>query len=378
MSHFSVLVIGDDVEGQLAPYHEFECTGEVDQYVVDVDLTEKARGEFAKSEERRLKAPDGTLHLPWDDQFYREPTAEESEQIGPLAGSGFGGGIAWTSRDWNDGLGYRAKIQFVPDGYEETTVRASQVTTFADWISEEYGLKIARHGEFVDLQGEHKYGYVLLDRDGQVELVVDRTNPNKKWDWYQIGGRWTGFFRLKPGAQGEIGEKAWCAEAAKPGFVDSAAIAAIDFDGMRDAAATRADGEYSRVMEAVGMLPPNESWADVSDRFPSDHDQARAAYWEQPRCAAWKASKPINDEFGPFFSPDDFLVSREEYVGNARARSTMTHAVIKDGRWYERGKMGFWACVSGEKDPETWSAVFENLLRGLPMTTRLTIVDCHI
>jgi hypothetical protein len=27
MSHFSVMVIGENVEEQLAPYHEFECTG---------------------------------------------------------------------------------------------------------------------------------------------------------------------------------------------------------------------------------------------------------------------------------------------------------------------------------------------------------------
>ncbi len=28
MSHFTVLVVGDNVEEQLAPFHEFECTGE--------------------------------------------------------------------------------------------------------------------------------------------------------------------------------------------------------------------------------------------------------------------------------------------------------------------------------------------------------------
>ena len=37
MSHFSVMVIGGNVEEQLQPYHEFECTGINDQYVVDVD-----------------------------------------------------------------------------------------------------------------------------------------------------------------------------------------------------------------------------------------------------------------------------------------------------------------------------------------------------
>ena len=33
MSHYSVLVIGENVEEQLAPFHEFECTGDDNEYV---------------------------------------------------------------------------------------------------------------------------------------------------------------------------------------------------------------------------------------------------------------------------------------------------------------------------------------------------------
>jgi hypothetical protein len=31
-------------------------------------------------------------------------------------------------------------------------------------------------------------------------------NPDSKWDWYSVGGRWAGYFKLKPGATGELGE----------------------------------------------------------------------------------------------------------------------------------------------------------------------------
>jgi hypothetical protein len=41
MSHFAVLVIGDDIEKQLQPYHEYECTGINDEYVIDADITDK-------------------------------------------------------------------------------------------------------------------------------------------------------------------------------------------------------------------------------------------------------------------------------------------------------------------------------------------------
>jgi len=38
MSHFNVLVIGANIERQLQPYHQFECTGFDDQYVKEVSI----------------------------------------------------------------------------------------------------------------------------------------------------------------------------------------------------------------------------------------------------------------------------------------------------------------------------------------------------
>ena len=55
-----------------------------------------------------------------------------------------------------------------------------------------------------------------------------------------------------------------------------------------------------------------------------------------------------------------------------------TYAVLKDGKWYERGQMGWFGISSNEKDPEEWSSNFYKLIDSLPEDTRLTIVDCHI
>ena len=51
MSHFTVMVLGNDPDAQLAPYHEFECTGHVDQYVQDVDITDEFLQEMANAAE---------------------------------------------------------------------------------------------------------------------------------------------------------------------------------------------------------------------------------------------------------------------------------------------------------------------------------------
>lgn len=53
-------------------------------------------------------------------------------------------------------------------------------------------------------------------------------------------------------------------------------------------------------------------------------------------------------------------------------------AVVKDGKWYERGKMGWFAVVSDEKDKDAWGREVKQLLVSLSPDTLLTVYDCHI
>ena len=53
-------------------------------------------------------------------------------------------------------------------------------------------------------------------------------------------------------------------------------------------------------------------------------------------------------------------------------------AVVKDGKWYERGKMGWWAVVTDEKDKDAWHEEVKLLLASLSPDTLLTMYDCHI
>ena len=63
MSHFTVLVIGENPEKQLAPYHEYECTDRADEYVQDVDITEESRKDYESHTSTRLRRlADGSLH----------------------------------------------------------------------------------------------------------------------------------------------------------------------------------------------------------------------------------------------------------------------------------------------------------------------------
>jgi hypothetical protein len=61
MSHFAVLVVTDSYPTEeiltetLQPWHEYECTGIRDQYVLDTDITDGAFAEYSEDTERRLK-----------------------------------------------------------------------------------------------------------------------------------------------------------------------------------------------------------------------------------------------------------------------------------------------------------------------------------
>ena len=53
-------------------------------------------------------------------------------------------------------------------------------------------------------------------------------------------------------------------------------------------------------------------------------------------------------------------------------------AVVKDGKWYECGKMGWWGVVTERKDQDEWETELKKLLENLPPDTLLTMFDCHI
>jgi len=373
MSHFSVLVIGDNVEEQLAPFHQFECTGQDDEYVKDVDDTEEMREEFNTHITTRYKDPDGNLHDPFQDQFYRELTQEEKDTHNPM-GTGWGSGLSWTSKDWEDGLGYRSKIHFVPEGWIEVQVLEKEVSAFAKFIEYWSGHEVVPFGKEPDLADTHKYGYILVDKQGEVVKSVNRTNPNYHWDWYSVGGRWGGFFKLKTGAEGEIGTPGVFGRMRDDiGYADQCLKGDVDTKSMAAEAKKEAEEAYDEAMEATkGIEPPTwKSWEELEkSMMGKDIDAIREAYWEHPFIKALK----VVDNWGP----DQYLVSRETYVSKAVTSAFSTFAILKDGKWYERGEMGWFGCVSDKKTPQDWNELFNNIWESIPDTTLLTVVDCHI
>ena len=371
MSHFAVLVVTDQYPSDevltetLQPWHEYECTGIKDQYVVDLDITEEAFAKYSEDTERRFKDLDGGLHSPYDEQFYREPTSEEAAKIGKFGGSGGCDGFSYSSQDWDDGLGYRSKVKFIPEGWEEVTVPTKDVLSFAEWCDGWYGNTPNEEGR-----------------------LIRTTNPNSKWDWWQVGGRYSNRLmenKLKFGhAISESGNISIKKYLDLPGMKEMRVSKRRTYveEALADAAA-RVPADFHLGIDIEYLIK------QVADEYPkvrADYEalDPKPAYWAY--LDALKEQQPENPvvmarALGMFgydglyetgFEPTD--TDLEAFIQAAPALSAW--AFVKDGEWFQKGQMG-WFGLSVDDDAG-WDLKFQELLDSVDDNQYLTIVDCHI
>lgn len=349
MSHFTCLVIADDHEAALQPFHEFECTGTNDQYVQNIDETAERREEYEADTERTIIAPDGTQHYLYTlAGEYDERFAQEGE--------------------------HGRKKKFVPEGWTEGETPAKARSTFVEWLARQ---QIKLLDPRIGADEGHKYSFYTIGADGEVATVIRRTNPEKKWDWWTVGGRWSGFLKLKQGAQGVTGQRGLMGShfASGQDRVDQAKKSDIDFDGMRAQAIEKASERWSRCRAIVGMGDaPWQSWESIRTGAESIQ-AARDQYNGQSAVVALKEADPT--EYG-WELDDKLALPLDTYLQLASDKALCTFAVLLDGKWYERGEMGWWACVNNEKATGEWEKEFATLLDALPDDALLTVVDCHI
>jgi len=185
-----------------------------------------------------------------------------------------------------------------------------------------------------------EYLEFVEDEDGEIDGEIEKRgywyNPNAHWDWYEIGGRWRGYFKLKKGTKGTLGESR-VFDNPPTDDADQARKSTIDFEAMKRTNRDHAEKVWKKYQEKV-----------------------------------------VNGEqIEPYFMygihKDD---TKEQYV--KRQSSVATFAVLKDGMWYEKGSMGWFGIATNEKDENDWNEEFDQLLADLSDDTLLTVVDCHI
>lgn len=155
MSHFTVLVIGDNPEQQLKPFQENNMGDCPKEYLKFNSVEEEYREEYETDTVTKVVMPDGRLLNKWDEEFR-------------VKGS----------------FGLGTGTHEVPVHLEQKEVKFTEIyPSFDEYITDWYG----------------------YEKDQETGLYGYWENPNAKWDWYSLGGRWSGMIKLKYGASGVVG-----------------------------------------------------------------------------------------------------------------------------------------------------------------------------
>lgn len=260
-----------------------------------------------------------------------------------------------------------------------------------------------------------------LLHEGKV-CYMSRYNPDSKWDWYQVGGRWRGYFPLKEGVEwdrkmlGEAGlggSDADVAQFRRDRMVDIVTVGNVDFTRARDAAEKGAREGFAKWRPIFEEHGRPRGWAETVEMIQAEvaelkkkglqpdeiigerthpglgelspprtykisregeiRERLRAEYRAQPAIAkAWEA-------LHMFECPVDWAGFDEDaYAKRVRASALVPYALVKDGRWYAKGELGWWAVSRNEKDDDKWVEEVSRLFDDLPPETLLTLYDCHI
>jgi hypothetical protein len=153
MSHFTVLVIGDRPHEQLAPYDE------------NIKVPEYLTGKLTKDDIKTFM------------QHYRTN--------GEIAGLSFEQAYEKYGKQWN--------------GNNWRKVRKSSRKKWACDICKALNAPTSE----ICYQCTTPFPE---DKKRFVWMKYSTYNPDSKWDWYELGGRWKGYFRLKDGASGILGQ----------------------------------------------------------------------------------------------------------------------------------------------------------------------------
>lgn len=354
MSHFTLLVIGPETDEEIAaalePYNENTSVEPYRSYV------DKDAEDFWFVRSLRRDAA----------HFHDGTGLEESDLRNPRYG----------------------EDPLTPDQkraeYEESATMALALSTPAKW------------SEVVPLYNE-KYGdedgdALTLDEDGVRAYEMSTYNPQSKWDWYEKGGRWAGFLRVKPGAESPLnfswGWKDTPADerpggAEGKGRADQARLKDIDMEGWRAELAEDANKKYDAFEKFVhdhGM-PMKWDQDEIQARIEAGEDikDIRDAYHNDPIVQLMKSEFEELLGWGANLWEEFGEMGRETYVNRKTNRACICYAALYQGEWIAPGRMGWFGMSDDDESSQReYEARMSELLDELDGETMITVLDLHI
>lgn len=330
MSHFTVMIIGDDVEGKLYPYHELECT------LTREEIKEDPRSEFIVSVKK-----DEIRQYIHDNMFMEK---------------------------YGDRKGKRARIYTTIE--HDSLFNTDKVVTHNEYIKKYY--EYLKNKDYASIMDDWESS-IQNEKTGDWGKY---TNPNAKWNWYSVGGRWTGGLKLKKFENvpakyrhlfefTEVGRPGLMTDSAEDGWVDSAPKILIDWNILNNPTKEKYQEDYDFWTKYVIPCSKKE-YESLSD------DEKRKIVREiekELNTTTWYKASFYKNRYK---NRDTFIKLNNMFS---------TYAVItEDGRWHAPGEMGWWGMSSETDDDylEFKENYFERFIEPLSPKTLITIVDCHI
>lgn len=193
-------------------------------------------------------------------------------------------------------------------------------------------------------------------------------NPNAKWDWWTVGGRWSNALMRLDGS-----------------MADSVMRGDLAVDAMRSMAAATATAYFDDLEKAADGTPVATLWEElIAGVEPGTlSPEARETWRAQPRVQALRQMAADRGDPIAWNLASDLVdlqvLGREHYIERARLQAIPGYATLTAEGWHAKGEMG-WFGTSSDTDDSTMQYLrgVNRLIDGLPPTAWLTIVDCHI
>lgn len=307
--HFSVLVIGDDVEKQLAPFQQNnmgKCPKEYLEFIPETELEEVDEKYKWHLEYHQKQVDEEFFSMKCPKDHYSSTSDKPiKEKVCP-----------------------NCKTELI-DTHDSELARRQEALekiksqTPMDWAKEYYN----------DYEFREGIGWGYME------------NPNAKWDWYQVGGRNSGAFKLKEGANGKAGTPSLL------GLMHKGAVQEYE-EHMK--------GRADQAMKKDIDFTPEEKYLQKARRFWEVYVEGK-----EPECDEEKWLTKIER------TPKEVFIKKygdKESYAKRRAEFE-TYAVLKDGVWTE---------VDEYADGEWPESYVKMWIDDLPEDTLLTVVDCHM
>lgn len=343
MSHFSVMVrVSGRVKAEwleravgklLDPYCEHTDKDRLKKYFVFMDEEDDHLNSYNTESTEMIRLDDGALVMPWDERFRVKP-----------------GGIGTHTHNPPEHL-ERVQVPF-----------RERFSSFMEYMKEWHGND---------------------ERDEEMKRFGYWDNPQGKWDYYRIGGRWRGTLKvLDPSFDNKLGEVGyeWKYEKKTPGDqfnVDVCRIRNLNHIGINEESRKRTD-EFFAEMDA--MFSGKKFGFDEGPRSTmlalgvldckNKDELTGGEYWKEvwqhdPNRFDVIAKKPMVSELEPMML--------------SHLNPIRPWAYVDVNGWFEKGKMGWFGCGSDTPNSNVKHAqTFEKWLSDGNKNDWIVMTDCHV